>query len=130
MRLQEPDNAQSMENLWIHVRHIFDSGVAVGDRKITRIGVVNEQPGLGFFDPIATAYPTLGTPTWHRYIDVNYVADGDRVVDFKVDISSLIDKSNPAGNLVYLQAPDTLNSNQGTIYIWKQDAIYTTREIA
>jgi len=132
MRLQEPDNALTLENLWMHVRHVFDTGVASGDRKITRIGVVNTQPGLGFFDPAATAagYSPIGTPTWHRYIDVNYVADANRVVDFKVDISSLIDKSNPGGNLVYLQAPDTFNSNQGTIYIWKQDGIYTTREIA
>jgi len=132
MRLQEPDNALSLENLWMHFRHVFDSGVASGNRKITRVGVVDLQPGLPFFDPAALAagYPAGTTPGYHRYIDTNYVADVNRVVDFKLDLSSLIDKSNPANNLVYVQAPDTLNSNQGTIYIWKQDGIYTTNEIA
>lgn len=132
MRLQEPDDALTLENLWIHVRHRFDTGVAVGNRKITRVGVVDIQPTLEFFDPAANAYgfPIGATPTFHRYIDVNKVADGNRYVDFSLDLSTLINKERPGNNLVYLQAPDTFNSNQGTIYIWKQDGIYTTREIA
>lgn len=130
MRLQEPDDALTLENLFMHFRHTFDTGVASGDRKITRIGVVDTQPGLGWFDPIAGAYPVLGSPTWHRYVDVNYVADGSRVVDFNFDLTSLIDKSRPGNNLVYVKAVDILNSNQGNISIWKQDGIYTTTGIA
>lgn len=131
MRLQEPDDAMSIENLFMHFRATFDSGVASGNRKITRIGVVSEQPGLPFFDPAAAGYPTFGmNPAWHRYLDVNIVADASRIVDFNFDLSSLIDKSNPAGNLVYVKAPDILNNNQGTISVWKQDGIYTTNEIA
>ncbi len=129
MRLQEPDNAISEENLWMHLRATFDAGVASGDRKIIRVGVVNEQPGLPYFDPTASSYPAFGSPTWHRYLDTNFVADGSRVVDFKLDLSTLIDKSNPAGNLVYIQAA-TNASTQGNIGIWKQDGIYTTNEIA
>lgn len=130
MRLQEPDNAISLENLWMHFRARFDTGVASGNRKITRVGVVDLQPGLGFFGNEGGVFPNLGTPTWHRYIDTNFVADGNRYVDFKMDLSSLIDKTRPANNLVYVQAPELTNSTQGTIYIWKQDGIYTTNEIA
>ncbi len=130
MRLQEPDDAITMENLFMHFRHTFDTGVASGNRKITRIGIVSSQPGLGWFDSAGGNYPILGQPTYHRFVDVNFVADANRVVDFNFDLSSLIDKDRPAENLVYVKAPDILNSNQGTISIWKLDGIYTTNGIA
>lgn len=128
MRLQEPDDALTLENLWMHFRATFDAGVASGDRKIIKVGVVNEQPGLPYFDPTASAYPSFGTITWDRYLDLDITADANRVVDFKLDLSTLIDKENPGSNLVYVQAAANYN-NQGNIGIWKQDGIYTTREI-
>jgi len=71
MRLQEPDNALSLENLWTHFRARFDTGVASGNRKVTRVGVVDLQPDLGFFGNDGGVFPYLGAPTWHRYIDTN-----------------------------------------------------------
>lgn len=132
MRVQQPDDALTMENLLMRFRMQFDSGTASGAfRTITRVGIVSEIPSLAFFGS-APDDPNLGiTPDYHRYIDVSIAADVNRYVDFRLDLSSLIDKSAPDQNWVYVAIADVdYNSSlTGDIKAWKMDALYTTTGI-
>ena len=134
-----PDNAQSIENLFVHFKCTFLSDVPSGDRKVERIGIVND------FLPYDQAFDT----EWHRYLDIDKSADANRVVEFSVDLTSLLNKQNAGANdgllvggvedatLIYVKLPDALSEfvsgglflTSGTINIWKADAVYTTREI-
>lgn len=132
MRVQQPDDALTMENLLMRFRMRFDSGTASGAfRTITRVGIVSEVPSLAFFGP-APDDPNLSiTPAYHRSLAVSFAADVNRYVDFRLDLSSLIDKSNPGENWVYVMIDDVdyQSSLTGDIKAWKMDAIYTTTGI-
>lgn len=132
MRVQQPDDALTMENLLMRFRMRFDASTAAGAfRTIKRVGVVSEVPSLAFFGP-APDDPNLGiVPDYHRYLDVSYAADGNRYVDVRLDVSSLIDKSRPDQNWVYVMIDDVdyIASLTGDIKLWKMDALYTTTGI-
>lgn len=132
-----PDNALTIENLFTRIRMTFDSPVPVAQRKIERIGIVNDfRPQNSTFDV-----------AWNRYIDINKEADANRVIDFYMDLSSLLNHSNAGINdsydgsdddatLIYIKLPGSLrnyvsgmSSVYGSIDVWKADAIYTTTEI-
>jgi hypothetical protein len=60
-----PDNAISIENLYLHLMVKFASGVPVASRKIWRIGIGNN-------------YPLYGTdPPRFRFYELNAAADPD-----------------------------------------------------
>lgn len=126
-------NAESIERLFCHFKIQFDAAVASASRKIEQIGIASERPSF-----IADSPATL------RVLNVDLTADGNREIDLKIDLSSLLTKGNieytpefgadyEQDNMtfVYVKLPielrDTLNV--GTIELWKIDAEYTTREI-
>lgn len=128
-----PDNALSIENLYCHVRILFDSGLSAGEKKLARIGIVSGYP----------AYAQEAYESRYKYLDINISADGSNYVDLTIDLTSLLDKTaigDPANDenatLVILTAggatSDSIADNlasAGTIELWKLDGIYTTREI-
>lgn len=122
-----PDNAQSLENLFLHLRVEFNSGMATADKEISRIGVLDDFP----------AYGGVGSVTRARFLDVNEVAVAG-VVDLKLDLTSLIDKAAIDTTYVFIETAGASNifltdlasgTNGGSIKICKLDGIYTTREI-
>jgi hypothetical protein len=132
MRVQQPDDALTMENLLTRFRMRFDSATAAGAfRTIKRVGVIDSVPGLAFFGPAPDDPNFAPSPTYHRYLDLNIAADADRYVDFRLDLSSLIDKAHPEENWVYVMIDDVdyTSSLTGDIKLWKMDAIYTTSGI-
>jgi hypothetical protein len=107
----------------------------VDDRVLKRIGIASERP-LFIND----------TPATLRTMDLNLAADGNRVVDVKLDLTHLLtgikenvaftpllsaDYENDDKTFIYVEFPATLRDtlNTGTINIWKTDSLYTTREI-
>lgn len=136
-----PDNALTIENLFMRVRVTFDSAVPSGLRRIDRVGIVSE------FQPFGQTFQNLDH---HAALVVNKTADGNRVIDFTVDMSTLLKKTNIEANqgvfsssadqatLMYLELPLELigfvidppgTIVYGSIDVWKADAIYTTTEI-
>ena len=97
---------------------------------------------------IAASIKTFPSPS-SRLGKINKSADANRVVEFTVDLTSLLNKQNAGANdgllvggvedatLIYVKLPDALSEfvsgglflTSGTINIWKADAVYTTREI-
>jgi hypothetical protein len=126
MRQIPPDNAQTLENLFCHVRINFDNASLPTSHKVLhRIGIISGFP----------AYNAAESEDRFRYIDVDIPADGSNIVDLKIDLTSLIDKTDINGNLVYLESARAGSTDvdftysAGTIELWKLDGIYTTREI-
>lgn len=133
-----PDNALTIENLFVRLRVTFVVGVAVGDRKIEEIGIVSD------FNPFGSTF--VGLDHW-RKLEINKTADGDRVIDFYIDLSTLLKKENVGdpsflggdapGTFIYIKLPHALEVdfgdgsgiNNGSINVWKADAVYTTTEI-
>lgn len=132
MGILPPDNVLTMESLDMHVRILFGATVSAANQKVVRIGVVNSLPPYDWYTGL-DYYSGSGTvPTYHKFIDCDLTADGDRYLDFKCDVTSLINKDDPENNLVYLMVPYVSSGVPfgGTIPIWKLDAIFTTTEIA
>lgn len=135
MEVDPPDNAQSLESLFMHLRLQFNSGLPSGDKVLKYVGIINDFTG----------YNEQEQATYFRVLEVNKSAVSN-IVDIKMDLTSLIQKTavgdigtfdNDDGNatLVYLetanasdQSTDFTNS-AGTIKLWKLDAVYTTRQI-
>lgn len=126
-----PEKAITIENMYVHFKATFDSGVAVGSRKIKRIAIVDKKPLF---------YNSNSDLNYYRYLDLNISADANRKVDIKIDISSLLKKDNAkyreafdsdsAGGYTYvmIEPDDSLlgTINIGRIDLWKMDAQYTT----
>lgn len=128
-----PERALTIENLFVHFKATFDSGISGGNRVIKSISVVDMIPPL---------YNSNAGVGYIRTLDLNIAADGDRKVDISVDISSLLKKDNVGyreymdddlGGLTYvmIEPADALAgvSNIGTIDLWKLDAQFTTQGI-
>lgn len=126
-----PEDAISIENLYLQLRVRFNTGVPVGERVIERIGIANNRPFFGD-DPIR----------W-RYYDLNQAADGNREVDIKIDLSALLKKDDvrfhdyfdgldPAEvgyTYVYIETASTQSGAYGDLLLCKMDALYTTTGI-
>lgn len=135
--LLPPEDGQSIENMFCHIKLTFDSAIATSSQKLLAVGISNS--------PSSSHYPSFlyGDPTYEREIELNLQADGDRVVEATVDLSSILNKQNVRFanvfgdfttedfTMVYIRLPDALQSilNVGTINIWKLEALFTTKEI-
>lgn len=125
-----PEDALTIENLYLHLKIRFNSGIAAGNRKIMKIGVANERPSF-----------VEQAPSRLRTYDVNLSADGNRYIDTTIDLSALLDREavgykgyfdfeDPAKQYtyIYIELPEAL-MNTGTIgdlIICRMDALYTT----
>lgn len=128
-----PEKALTIENLFVHFKATFDSGISGGNRVIKSISVVDMIPPL---------YNSNAGVNYIRTLDLNIAADGSRKVDIEVDISSLLKKDNVGyreymdddfGGLTYVMIEPAAAlagvSNIGTIDLWKLDAQFTTQGI-
>ncbi len=128
-----PAQALTIENLYCHFKMTFDTGVASADRVLKYIGVANEVPLL----------VTSPDPSYLRKIDLNQLADINRVVEARLDLSQLLDRDSAGyrefndsvvgDNLTYviIKLADGCqgNNNVGVINKWKLDALFTTTGI-
>lgn len=127
-----PDNAITVENLYLHLIVQFNVGIASGSRKITRIGIGNNYPLYG------------SNPARWRYYDVNLSADPTtRIIDTRIDLSALLkkddvrwadyfdhgDPSKTGFTYVIIDLPAELTSTNGDLLLCKMDALYTTTGI-
>lgn len=125
-----PEDAISIENLYLHLKIRFSASVAAGSRKILKIGVANERPA--FAEDI---------PSRLRTYDVNLSADADRYIDTTIDLSALLDHDavgykgyfdfeDPAKQYtyIYFELPSELinTGGLGDLVICRMDALYTT----
>jgi len=127
-----PEKALTIENLYVHFKATFDSGIASGQRIVKSISIVDDVPLL---------YNSNADLTYIRTLELNVAADGNRQVDLKLDLSHLLKKDNvgfrdlfeePSGlTYVMIEPDDSLVgvSNIGTIDLWKIDAQFTTQGI-
>lgn len=123
-----PEDAITIENLYLHLIMIFKVGVAAGDRKITKIGIASDRPFFG------------GTPVRLLTYDVNISADANRKIDTRIDLSALLKNDNVRwrdffsdpvstdATYVYIELA-TDNSSNGDLLLCKTDALYTTTGI-
>jgi len=127
-----PEDALSIENLFIHLKFTFDASVASGSRIVEWIGIGSE-------------FPTFITdePDYFRKIDLNVAADANRKVDIKLDLTTILNKDNVRYR-EYFETPVTTDytyviiklsenlrdtSLVGTAQLCKLDALYTTKGI-
>lgn len=128
-----PDNAITIENLYLHLVVKFGAGIASGSRKITRIGIGNNYPLYG------------QDPPRFRYYNVNLSADPTtRIIDTRIDLSALLknddvryadffDSHDPAVTgytyIVIDLPPELTIGSNGDLLLCKMDALYTTTGI-
>lgn len=124
-----PENALTIEQMFIHLKGTFDVSVASGDQVVQAIGVSPTFPVLG------AALP--------KQITLNQAANGSRQVDIRLNITSILTKANAGyrdnlgtiatGTPTYiaLKLSDNLRntSSKFTIDLWKMDALYTIKKI-
>ena len=118
-----PDNAQSIENLFMHLRLDFSAGsLSSGDKVLYRVGILSSVPSYNNPEGVTRA----------RFLTVNKAATAD-ILDTKIDLSSLLDKTAINSTYVYLEIKGSTDvgsdGNSANIDLWKLDGIYTTREI-
>ena len=130
--LVPPENAVTIESLWCHFRFTFDSAIGSPLRYIKSIGVCNELP-----------LNENGEPSYHKKFELNEVADVNRQVDIRLDLSSLLNKNNVGFHeygydngddnytFVIVEFDDDLYQTlaTGTIDLWKLDGLFTTQGI-
>lgn len=129
-----PKDALTIERLYCHLVMQFDSGIAVGDRVLESIGIVDEL----------VPFPMQAISHYQRRQTLNLQADSNRRVDVSLDLTHLLNRSNvaysesvlddgPANGYtaVEMKLPDTLQYSgiTGTIELWKIDALFTTTGI-
>jgi hypothetical protein len=129
-----PDNAITIENLYLHLKVLFSVSVASGSRKIARIGIGNNYPLYG------------NNPTRWKYYDVNIAADPTtRIAEAKIDLSALLkkddvrwadyfnhgDPSKTGFTYIIIDLPSELvgSGTNGDLILCKMDALYTTTGI-
>lgn len=130
-----PEDALSLEGVFVHFRFLFDSSIATGDQVVESIGIANQRPLFSDDEPAI-----------HKKIVLNQAADGNRRVDVRVDLTDLLvdiktnvawtplfgaDYDDGDQTFIYVKFPDSLHNTLvvGTIELWKVDSLYTTREI-
>jgi len=130
--LVAPKKAQTIENMYLHLRVTFDAAIAVGDRKIQYIGIGDEYPF--FIEDVPSGY--------FNKLDLNLAADPvTRKIDLRLNLTPLLKKENagwrdrfnedPGLTYVIIKTPDGNRdiSNVATVEICKVDALYTTTGI-
>lgn len=128
-----PQDALTIEGLFMHLRFVFDSSITTADQVLESIGISDTRPFLYNQDP-----------TNLKKMVLNLAADGNRRIDIKLDLTHLLTKENVAFTpllsadyttggltLIQLKLPNRLQDTLAvaTIELWKVDALYTTREI-
>lgn len=132
MYIVPPDNALTIENLYMHLVMQFDAAIPVGDRVLRKIGISDEFTSEYFF----------GAPNRLLVFDVNIAADASRIIDKRIDLSALLKKDNvlyreqilpitapeTGYTYIYLEFDIDLKENNlvGSTRLWKADALYTT----
>lgn len=124
-----PENSLTIENINTKFVFQFFESIPIADRYIDKIGICNTIEA----DPYAD-------PSYIRYFDVNIQADSNRVVEFDIDLTSLLKKDNVEYMFNNIDYPDNgtfifidLKRNivtdldyAGDILLWKTDALFTT----
>lgn len=122
-----PDDAITIENLYLHLIIQFNASLSSSIKKIVKIGIAND----------------LTAPTRLRTITLNKAADVNDIVDLRIDLSSLLKNSdvawrdfflNPVSydlTYVYIELPPDFAtiSNGGYLKLCKMDCLYTTKGI-
>lgn len=135
MYMIPPKEALTIERLYCHFVMTFDSGVAVADRIIKSIGIVDEL----------RPFPSTVDANYQRRQEVNLQADSNRQVDLSIDLTHLLNHDNVAYEenafdpgetdtgytAVEILLPETLSStsNIGVLTLWKIDGLFTTTGI-
>lgn len=126
-----PENALTVEQMFIHLKGTFDASVAVGDRLVVYIGVGST------FGPITV------DPADLKKITLNQAADGSRKVDIRLNVTTLVNKlyagyrdnlgsiTTGTPTYIYLKLADNLRNTSGLFIIdlWKMDGLYTIKKI-
>lgn len=129
-----PEDAISIETLYIHLKMTFAVGITASERVLKYIGVGSEIPLLIADDP--TGY--------FNKVDLNLSADANRQVEVRLDLTSILKKDNVRYRSYFSDADTndftyiiikTHDNNRGvtdvaTIDICKVDAQFTTKGIA
>lgn len=124
-----PEDGLTIEALFCHFVMQFDSGVSAGDRILSSLGISNEASS---------------NPDDIKRVTINQQADGNRRVDYSIDLTPYLTKENvgyteytgdfPTGTnytIVEAKFPAALAlaPTTGTIDLWKIDALFTTTGI-
>lgn len=131
MFITPPENALTIEGLFVHLKLTFDAGIASGNRVLQWLAISNDVP-------LAPG----GTPTFFRKIDLNQSADASRKIDVKLDLSTCLNNdgvgfinsdSSITGTPTYVMLK-VADANRGVttvanIDLWKIEAKYTTKGI-
>lgn len=128
-----PDNAISIENLYCHLIMQFEPTVPEAQRVLKKIGIIDAPVNPTFFPSLIDRLKTF---------DVNIAADGDLMIDKRIDLSALLKKDDVAYRnlfadastpdngftMIYLGFDDLLvnSGNIGKIKLWKADGLFTT----
>ena len=133
--LVPPKDAITLENMIMHFKIQFDASSAAGDRKINRIVVTDNSWSVRTDGSEFRA-------DYFRPLTVDLTTDGNRIIDFKMDVTSLINKNNadyaeqygadPVDiNWVFVEMPTGINdlATAGVIKLWKVEGLYTTKGI-
>ena len=130
--LVAPKNAQTIENMYMHLKVTFDAAVPIGNRVITYIGIGNEFP-LNITDEPSGYFNKL---------DLNLAADAvTRKIDLRLNLTPLLKKENAGWrdrfnadtDLTYIIIK-TADANRdvstvASVELCKVDALYTTTGI-
>lgn len=120
LRIVPPDDFLEWKGLHTKISMLFNpaSGIPTADLKVVSVGVVQALPF-----PVDAANPG-------KRITVNKsVPNTATVLEFDIDLTTLIDSTGP--NWVEIAMPASfLNlSGWGHMHIWQIDALYTTKGI-
>lgn len=130
-----PKDALTIERLFCHFVFTFDSGVAVADRVIKSIGIVDEL----------RPFPATADANYQRRQTLNVQADSNRRVDISMDLTHLLNHDNvqysesgfddnpieTGYTAVEILLPNTIDfvTTSGVIDLWKLDGLFTTTGI-
>lgn len=130
-----PDDAISIENLYVHLIMLFEVTVDVANRVLRKIGIIDAPVSPTFFPSLVDRL---------KVYDVNIPATGT-TIDKRIDLTSLLKKDDVAYRslfadastpdngytMIYLGFDDELQNSAliGKVKLWKVDALYTTRGI-
>lgn len=130
--LVAPKNAQTIENMYLHLKMTFDAAVPAPNRVLQYIGVGNEYPLLIEQDPSG----------YFNKLDLNLAADAvTRKIDLRLNITPLLKKENAGWRDRFNAEPDltyiiikTADANRdvttvASVELCKVDALYTTTGI-
>lgn len=128
-----PDNALSIENLYVHLIMQFETTVAADKRVLKKIGIIDAPSSPYFFAGLVDRLKTF---------DLNLAADANRMIDKRIDLSALLKKDDVAYRglfsdaatpdngytMIYLEFDESLvlESIIGKVKLWKADGLFTT----